>query len=398
MVNSVGNVQLIQRINRVKVLDYIRKYGPVARTVLAKNTNLSLSSITNIINHLLSAGLVLQSEPISSQNVGRRASLIEFNASAMEIIAVDIEPDAAEIALTDLTGRALLTRSLSLCQLRDPSSVLSALESEIRNVLKESNKVCAIGIAVNGHVLDDRGVVVSSIMRWKAVDVKSYFRDKFEGLHVYVTNNSKTKACWQATHMDAEAADNMIFLDLTSGVGIISFYGGKINESVAGELGHTTVMKDGPRCFCGNRGCLELVCSVDYILSRCRAAYEQGKCQWITDPSSLTFDEAIAAFEHNDEEVTEIFKECAEYLGIGIANIISIFEPRTIVINSDKLTRCDFIYKTALAEAENRAYNIFPVPTKYERVAVGTAQSLTGTSQYVADRLFALSGPEEILG
>jgi len=395
MVNSVGNVQLIQRINRVKVLEFIRGYGPCARTCIAENTNLSLSSITNIINYLLSCDLVSQSDPISSKNVGRRASLIEFNAAAMEIVAVNIEPDGAELALTDLDGKLISTRRIEIERFHDAQAVLAAVADGISELLKGAKRPCAIGIGINGHVRDMSGVVTSSVMRWKAVDVKSFFESRFD-LHVYVTNNSKTKARWQLSRMGEGAADNMIFLDLTSGVGIISFYGGKINESVAGELGHTTVMKDGPLCFCGNRGCLELVCSVEYILQRCRKAFDDGLCSWISDPEKITFSQAVAAFEAGDAAVERIFRECAEYLGIGIANIISIFEPRTIVINSDKLTGCDFIYHTARREAEKRAYNM-STDTAFERVEITVAQALEGTARHVADCLFALSGPEQIL-
>ena len=62
MMNSVGNVQLMQRLNRIKVMQYIRKFSPVLRNQLAVNTNLSLSSITNIVNFLLENKLVVESE------------------------------------------------------------------------------------------------------------------------------------------------------------------------------------------------------------------------------------------------------------------------------------------------------------------------------------------------
>ncbi len=397
MVNNVGNAQLIQRINRIKVLDYMRKYGPSARTRIAEHTNLSLSSITNITNYLLSRSLLLHGATITSKTAGRRASLIEFNASAMQIVAVNVEPDCIELALCDLDGKAIATERIIPEHFHDADSVLGAIETKIRAILPQAANPVAIGIAVNGHVEGERGIVTSSIMRWKDVRVGEFFRKRFDGLHVYVTNNSKTKARWQIKKLGEAAAENLIFLDLTSGVGIISFYGGKLNESVAGELGHTTVMKDGPMCFCGNRGCLELVCSVEYILSRCREAYSAGGCKWMQGMETLSFSDAISAFESGDAQVRDIFHECAEYLGIAIANIISIFEPKIIVINGDKLTRCDFIYQTACDEAERRTYSMSITPNRYERVEITAEQALAGAAQYVADCLFALDGPEDII-
>lgn len=397
MVNTVGNVQLIQRINRIKVLDYIRKHGPAARTRIADATNLSLSSITNITNYLLSRALVTQGDTITSKTAGRRASLIEFNAACMQIVAVNVEPDGVELALCDLDGEAITTRRIVPERFYDADCVLGEIEKEIRALLAGAENPVAIGIAVNGHVEGGRGIVTSSTMRWKGVRVGEFFKKRFDGLCVYVTNNSKTKARWHIKRLGEAAAENLIFLDLTSGVGIISFYGGKLNESVAGELGHTTVMKDGPLCFCGNRGCLELVCSVEYILSRCREAHAAGGCAWMDGIEKLTFSDAVAAFENGDAEVRDIFRECAEYLGIAIANIISIFEPKIIVINGDKLTRCDFIYQTARDEAERRAYAMSITPNRYERVEITSEQALAGAAQYVTDCLFALDGPEDVL-
>lgn len=386
MVSGVGNVQLMQRINRVKVLDCIRKNVASARPDLAKQTNLSLSSITNIVNYLLAQNLVHPVGRASSTGAGRRAALISFNATARYLICINIEPHETYVALTDLCGTILSISKIIIREGCYAMDVLHSLEDSIQAIMCKHNNICAIGVSVSGHVIGDLGIVNSSIMRWKDVNVKKYFENAF-GLHVYVTNNSKTKALWQINQYRGELDRKIIFLDLALGVGIISFYNGQINESVSGELGHTTVMKDGPLCFCGNRGCLELVCSLNFILDRCREKLIPVTC----------FDDALRFFSEGNPDVHDIFKECAEYLGIGIANIISLFEPSLIMINDNQLTSCEFIYQTALEEAERRAYHIFSKPVRYEKVSINTDQALRGVSYYVTDRLFALDGPDDIL-
>lgn len=386
MVSGIGNVQLMQRINRVKVLEYIRKNGACARPDLARQTNLSLSSITNIMNYLLAQNLVHPVGRASASGAGRRAALISFNATAMYLICINIEPQEAHIALTDLAGTILSMSRIGIRESDSAQNVLSRLAEAVRTIIAEHKNIRAIGVSVSGHVVGDLGVVNSSIMRWKDVNVREYFANAF-GLHVYVINNSKTKALWQIKQYSGELDRKIIFLDLTLGVGIISFYNGEINESVSGELGHTTVMKDGPLCFCGNRGCLELVCSVKFILARCR-----DKALPAT-----TFDEALFLFSGGNAEIRDIFRECAEYLGIGIANIINLFEPNLIILNDNQLTSCEYIYQTALDEAERRAYRQFSRPVRYEKVSINTDQALRGVSYYVTDRLFALDGPDDIL-
>ena len=386
MVSSVGNVQLMQRINRVKVLEYIRKNGACARPELARQTDLSLSSITNIINYLLAQDLVRPIGRANANGAGRRAALISFHAAAMHLVCINIEPQEAHVALCDLSGTMLGMSRIAIRESYGAQEVLALLEDAVCAIISDTDRVRAIGISVSGHVADELGVVNSSIMRWKGVDVRGYFEHAF-GRHVYVINNSKTKALWQIRQYSGEMPRKIIFLDLAQGVGIISFYHGEINESVSGELGHTTVMKDGPRCFCGNRGCLELVCSVRFILARCR---ERAL-------PAASFEDALLLFANGDAAMRDIFRECAEYLGIGIANIINLFEPNLIILNDNQLTSCEYIYQTALDEAERRAYHQFPRTVRYEKVSITTDQALRGVSYYVADRLFALDGPEDIL-
>ena len=112
---------------------------------------------------------------------------------------------------------------------------------------------------------------------------------------------------------------------------------------------------------------------------------------------AASFEDALLLFANGDAAMRDIFRECAEYLGIGIANIINLFEPNLIILNDNQLTSCEYIYQTALDEAERRAYHQFPRTVRYEKVSITTDQALRGVSYYVADRLFALDGPEDIL-
>jgi N-acetylglucosamine repressor len=193
--------------------------------------------------------------------------------------------------------------------------------------------------------------------------------------------------------------ENIIFLDLTMGVGIINFYKNEINESVIGEIGHTTVKKDGPLCFCGNRGCLEVMCSVDTIVDKCNRLLQQGRCLLLKDliekkNTPITYEAIIEAFNIGDDDVRNVLTECGQYLGIGIANIINIFNPKRIIINGHQLLKTEYIYKTAIDEANSRAYEQFTKDLKYEKVNIDADRAITGVSLYVTDRLFDLMGPE----
>jgi Transcriptional regulator/sugar kinase len=391
----VGNVQLMQKINRLKVLDHIRHHGPVARPDIAKYSGLSPSSITNIVTYLLDRKLVTEAGPVDSREVGRKATLISFNPAAMKLISVDIEFSSIYIALTDLEGDIITSREIPNTRLAKDYEILNIIKKEIGSILDKNNDVAGIGIAVSGLVQDGEKLVISSSLRWKGISIKRFFENSFN-LPIYVQNNSRTKALWELRNLKLENERNVIFLDLTLGVGIINFFDDKINEAVIGEFGHTTVKKDGPVCFCGNRGCLELMCSVDTVVNQCAELLEEGKCNILRSLQhkgncELNYQLILEAYDKGDQDVVPVLRECGEYLGIGLANIINIFNPQRVIINGDILLTSDFIYKTAVEEANKRAYELFVKDIKYEKVDIGIEQALKGVSLHVADRLFDLS-------
>jgi predicted NBD/HSP70 family sugar kinase len=401
IVNEIGNVQLMQKINRLKVLECIRLKGPVARPEISKVTGLSLSSITNIVTYLLDKGLVAETGTVDSRDVGRKATLIRFNPAALTVISVNIEASKIDLALTDLAGEILEMKQINVGRLMKDYEILNAVKKEITQLIASGtsahgSEVAGIGIGVSGLVQEGGILAISSSMRWKGLSIKEQFENTFH-IPVYIQNNSRTKALWALRSYIGEEDRNVIFLDLTMGVGIISFFENKINEAVKGEFGHTTVKKDGPLCFCGNHGCLEIMCSVDAVVNACTDLLDQGRCGILARllgerGNALDYDSILEAFEKGDDDVKQVLEECGQYLGIGIANLINIFNPQRLIINGDVLLKSDFIYETAVQETSGRAYEQFLHDLKYQKVDIGEKESIQGVSLYVADKLFELSG------
>lgn len=397
---QTGNVQLMQRINRLKVLDCIRGRQTISRAEIASVLGLSPSSVTNIVSFLLENKLVLERGPADTKEIGRKATMLSFNAGGYTILSINIETEKADIALTGLDAGIVSIVEVPLTENSKRVSVLSTVKAEAAKLMREhaasgGSKIAGVGVAVSGVVSDDERLLVSSSMKWKGIKVKEYFEKAFN-LPVFVQNNSRTKALWELRRCLDESDINVVFMDLTKGVGIISFFEHRINDAVAGEFGHTTVKKDGPQCFCGNKGCLEVMCSVDKVLADCAALLEQGQCPVLAGllqgGGPMTFQTALQAFEAGDKGVESALRDCGEYLGMGLANIINLFNPGKIVINGDVLLTSPFVLSTALEEAGRRALEQFSAGVKYETVNIGPREAIMGISIHVADRLFELPG------
>ena len=186
------------------------------------------------------------------------------------------------VALADLAGNTIASKKLLLEGQPDDKSILDRISREIGVILASTQqpgviRTAGIGVALTGMVLNHAQLVLSTQMQWKSVAVKSHFENTFN-LPVYVQNNTRTKIMHELPRHLEKDDDRIIFVDLSVGIGIASFVSGRLDESILGELGHTTIEKDGLLCFCGNRVCLEMYCNVDAVLRQCRQLLEQGLC------------------------------------------------------------------------------------------------------------------------
>lgn len=386
MFENVGNVRFMQKINRQKVLSYIRKNSPVSRNELSKVTGLSLSSITNIINFFMDNNLVTETGRIKNEGAGRKAVKIEFNAGAMSIIAINIEPDEATISLTDSNGGIIESESVKVSKKESADSVLSVIENCILGIIGRRNNVKAIGFAVSGHVSED-GKVSSSTMHWDRVDVKSRF-EKSTGLCVYVSNNTKTKGLWTIRALNDVKHRNIVFLDMSSeGIGIINAYNGEVNNAVAGEFGHTVVTGSGHKCFCGNVGCLESVCNVSYIENRYKDL--SGEAVGISEIQKRA--------GSGNKIARQVVDEACGYMSAAIINIIMIFEPDLIIVNASELFEIDALYNAALDRAVAHTSKLAMKKPDFRKVNVASDQSAQGAAQIAADELFGIDAPDDIL-
>lgn len=123
-----GNVQYMQKINRLKLLSYIRSHEPVSRTELAQKNGLSLSSVTNIINYLQANDLVYETGTEFALRVCRKATLLEFNKDSYEFICVYIDNSNIFVSRTNLAGQII-----DMCDISCPCNDLLDILTTVTN-------------------------------------------------------------------------------------------------------------------------------------------------------------------------------------------------------------------------------------------------------------------------
>lgn len=384
MSKQVGNVQLMQKMNRLKVLDYIRKNPDTSRPMIAAHTGLSLASITNVTSYLLEAGFLKESGIESVERVGRKSTLLRFCSDSYGLVVAILSDKEISVSYTTLEGVSKVSKKYSTDDMRS-DEVIELVYTVIKDIVNEcgSEKTLAIGVHFSGLVLDGSRFVFSSSMRWKEIDIKEKLQNE-TGIPVFVENISRLRAVGYACSHKDSYSKNMVFVDLENGIGAVRISNGLVKNTVLGEIGHTTVERNGIECFCGNKGCLEAMCSQERLQSlyRLKSGNEDAT---ITDITSLYY--------RNDDYATYAIRECSEYLGIGLANLVSIFHPTVLVINRGQFEQCSPIISEAVEEMNRRAYNALIQDMEVRYISIDSKQTLKGAAYEMCDRIFDISYP-----
>jgi glucokinase len=236
-------------------------------------------------------------------------------------------------------------------------ALLEGIESVIREVTAAAGDPEAIGIGVPSQVEFATGTVLASVnIPLAGVPLREELGRRF-GVPVYVDNDASCAALAEA---DAIGATELVMLTLGTGVGGGIVTRGRIfrgAHGLGGELGHVVVEADGPECpggGCPNRGCLEALCSGTALE---RDAGRKGR-------------EVVEAARGGDAAAQAHLDRLGRYLGIGISNMVNVFQPEVVVIGGGLSAAADLFLETAVGEAGSRA-----LPALWERARVQVAQA-----------------------
>jgi glucokinase len=206
------------------------------------------------------------------------------------------------------------------------------------------------------------------------------------GAPAFLINDARAFGLAELRLGAGRGASSMVGLTLGTGVGGVVAVGGRLHQGhdgTAGEVGHQTIDPDGPWCGCGNRGCLEAYARADQIAAACGTA---------------TAAEAVQAATAGDERARHGLAEVGRYLGIGIANMIAVLSPDTVVLGGGVAAAGDLLFGPIQAEVRRRVrttdvnqVDIVPAELGIWAGAIGAA--LHGADEIAATRSTVEAGP-----
>jgi glucokinase len=211
--------------------------------------------------------------------------------------------------------------------------VLTQIKAAINPFMKEAS---GIGIGIAGIIDSKRGIVRFSpnLPGWKNIRLADILQKEFK-VRVRVLNDVNAICLGEWQYGAAHGYDNVFLFTLGTGVGGAAICEGKPlfgATGFAGEFGHSVIKFNGPACPCGNRGCLERYVGARYIVARARRKMKK-KRSMLKKYEKLTPRAIADAAKKGDTVARETFEETGFYIGVGVTNIIALFDPDVVVIS-----------------------------------------------------------------
>jgi len=343
--HPTGNRELIRAINRSHVLNAIKTHGPIGRADIARRTSLSPATVTSISAKLISQNLVLEKSAGDSSG-GRPPILLIINPKGGYVVGIKLTETHAVCALTDLEASVLAKSSMPLSG-HDPARVVDDLAKMVIAFIREQKiskkQLLGVGVGLAGIVDAEDGILRQSpIYGWENVPLRNMLQSKLN-VPVSIENDVNTLTLTERWFGHGQGIDNFLTVTVGRGVGLGivvngEFYRGQ--NGGAGELGHTTIDPDGPLCACGKQGCLETYVGDPGLI---RAAQESA----LRGELSATIhdvDELLELAQKGNPAVIQIFGQAGRILGLGIANLINLFNPKKIIISGEGTRAGEFLF------------------------------------------------------
>jgi len=350
-----GSLQSLRELNRLRIVETLRRRGAVSRAQLARETGLSRSTVSTLVGDLQRRGLVVERADAHHDGArqGRPPVLLTLDPSAGTVVGIDLDHDKVRVAAGDLARNILGERRADVDVDNDSERALDTACALVSAILDSAgidrDRVIGAGLAIPGPVDSTTGVVHRSAILpgWAGIDAGTELQRRL-GVPVHVDNDANLGALAEVTLGAGRSVENAAYIQLSTGIGAALVIDGQPyrgGRGTAGEIGHVTVDDQGPICRCGNRGCLETLVSAPAIV---------GLMQASRGPD-LTLEGLIALAKQGDPGCRRAIADAGRWVGTVAGALCNLFNPEMIVVGGDLSTAGELLLDPLRESIERHA-------------------------------------------
>ncbi|MEU6343406.1 ROK family transcriptional regulator [Streptomyces sp. NPDC046977] len=347
------------------VLDQIQLADGISRVEIAQRTGLTPQTVSGIVRRLLDEQIVREDGASRVAGGGKPRTTLRVNADAGSAVGLVLDPLELTCSVVDLLGRPLVVKRRPTPPGTDPSHVVAAMAELVADVLAKAgvprDKVLGLGLVTPGPIDQQSGVIVAppQLAHWTRVPLQQMLGDA-TGLPVTLDNDATAAAVGERWAGRAKGVANVAYLFFGTGIGgglILNhqvYRGGSRN---AGEFGHSTVLSDGPECYCGNRGCLERLVNPSAIVAEThrRLAERSGTGgsalarSYAQDPALVDHAAIQRAAGAGDPVATAVVDEAARHVASVAVSIANFIDVDLIILGGQGIQHVESRYVEAVA-------------------------------------------------
>jgi len=342
-----------------KILKLCISRGSMSIADFSKDLELSIPTTTKLIESMIASGL-LKDEGKIGTNGGRRPNIYGLNPEAGYFVGVDVARQHFHIAVCNFKGEVMMF-------IQDIEFVLEANPDSFRGMCKltkdevakagiDWDKVLGVGVSLSGRVNPEKGFSLTYFVS-DDIPVKDLFEKEFK-VPVTLENDSRAMAYGEYMTLGKEANPNMLFINISWGLGMGIIVNGELyygTSGFSGEVGHFPLLDNGIMCRCGKIGCLETGASGSalkrWILDRMAEGAQTSLTNVMRENGEIRLHNILDAIEEGDMLAIEGIGVMGDTLGRGIAGLINLFNPGLVILGGRLIVGRDYLMlpiKTAI--------------------------------------------------
>ena len=290
--------------------------------------------------------------------------------NSLPVLAIDIGGTKILTALVSNENKIIAREYHRTLAHEGTQAVANRLFSAIDHLLAHKNidlsQLHSISIAAAGAIDLARGIItLTPNIGWRNFPLRDLIHQKYK-IKTYLTNDAKAAALCEHELGAGKGVRNLIYITVSTGIGGGIIIDNKLYTGArgsAGEVGHMTIEVNGQRCNCGNIGCWETLASGTAMAEEAKRRIKQGEKSSLTDMvegkiEHITAEKVEAAARSGDTLAQEVIQKTATYLGIGLVNLVNIFNPEMIVVGGGLSKMGDLLLNPARQVVKERAYEM----------------------------------------
>lgn len=335
------NLPKMGDFNRSVILEAIRRSRDgLSRTELVDATGLSAQTVTNITRRLLDERFIEEAGR-TIQGPGKPRTTLRLNATSRLSIGVHLDPAMMTFVLLDFAG-AVVARSARRIPADDARRIIAAMAGAIQDLIDESGvepeAIMGIGVATPGPLDAQRGTVIDppKLHSWHRVPLRDALAEA-TGLRVTLEKDTTAAAVGELWTGDHQHDGSFLFVYIGIGIGTALAIDGEVVRGTsrnAGEIGHIIVDPGGPECACGQRGCVEVVCTPQAIVERAERAgvFDDDRVGSDAQSVDARFSELCDRAEGGDRAAVAVLDDAVRNLSVLISALTNMLDVDRVVL------------------------------------------------------------------